>query len=117
VIDDVLDFTGKSTIMGKPALNDIRAGVVTCPVLFAAEEYPELVPMMARKFSNAGDVERANELVKSSKGLDRARQLAEDYVRQAIGNIDALGPCKSTHAEEARRALRQLCERVIQRNK
>lgn len=37
LVDDVLDFVGTSAILGKPALNDLRSGLATAPVLFAAQ--------------------------------------------------------------------------------
>ncbi len=40
LVDDILDFTGSSTILGKPALNDLASGIATAPVLFAAQEQP-----------------------------------------------------------------------------
>ena len=40
LIDDVLDYTGSSSILGKPALNDLASGIATAPALFAAQEQP-----------------------------------------------------------------------------
>ena len=117
VVDDVLDFTGKSSIMGKPALNDIRAGVITCPVLFAADEHPELLPLISRKFGHSGDVERAIELVRRSNGIERSRELAQTFVDRALACLDEFGPTGSEHAVEARKALQALCARVLHREK
>ena len=50
LVDDMLDYTGSSTVLGKPALNDLRSGLATAPVLYAAEKHPELRPMILRKF-------------------------------------------------------------------
>lgn len=36
--------------MGKPQLNDLRSGLATAPVLYAAEEHPELLPLIQRRF-------------------------------------------------------------------
>lgn len=55
-MDDVLDLTASASILGKPALNDLKSGLATAPVLFAAEEQPALKPLIARKFKNEGDV-------------------------------------------------------------
>jgi geranylgeranyl pyrophosphate synthase len=41
-VDDVLDFTGSTLQLGKPALNDLRSGLATAPVLYAAEEHPQV---------------------------------------------------------------------------
>lgn len=32
VVDDLLDLTGSSSVLGKPALNDMRSGLATAPV-------------------------------------------------------------------------------------
>eukprot|EP00887_Chlorella_sp_A99_P002303 scaffold10.g2303.t1 len=37
LVDDVMDFTSTAAEMGKPALNDLRSGLATAPVLFAAQ--------------------------------------------------------------------------------
>lgn len=39
-MDDILDYTGSSSILGKPALNDLASGIATAPALFAAQEQP-----------------------------------------------------------------------------
>ena len=31
-VDDILDFTGSSSLLGKPALNDLASGIATAPV-------------------------------------------------------------------------------------
>ena len=41
-VDDILDFTGNTLQLGKPALNDLRSGLATAPVIFAAEEHPQV---------------------------------------------------------------------------
>jgi hexaprenyl-diphosphate synthase len=54
----MLDYTAPSTILGKPTNADLALGLATAPVLFAWHDYPELGPMIKRKFENPGDVER-----------------------------------------------------------
>ena len=78
-VDDVMDFTSSSAVMGKPALNDLKSGLATAPVLYAAEEYPELSPLILRRFKNPGDVELAEKLVFQSRGLQRTRELAAEH--------------------------------------
>ena len=86
-IDDVLDFTSSSGQLGKPNLNDIKSGVVTAPVLYAAEQHPELLEMIQRKFKNDGDVSRANELVYDSDGIERTRSMAADHCKLAATTV------------------------------
>ena len=74
LVDDVLDFDGSSSTMGKAALADLNAGLATAPVLFAAERCPEeMDALIERKFREEGDVARALELVRRSDGIDCPR--------------------------------------------
>ena len=144
-IDDVLDFTSSSGELGKPNLNDIRSGVVTAPVLFAAEQHPELIEMIQRKFKGDGDVARANDLVLNSRGIDRTRNMADEHCKLAADTVGwlqlqcvvlsvayqrrhALRICgllqitrfsdpQSAHADVCRRALTQITNRVLTRSK
>ncbi|KAI9570145.1 hypothetical protein HD554DRAFT_2084070 [Boletus coccyginus] len=57
LVDDILDLLS-STTLGKPGSGtDLRLGLATSPVLYPAEEYPELEPLIAREFKHDGDVE------------------------------------------------------------
>ncbi len=38
IIDDILDFTGSTEALGKPAGSDLKSGNLTAPVLYALEE-------------------------------------------------------------------------------
>lgn len=87
LVDDVLDFTGSSLIMGKPTLSDLRNGLATAPVLFAAEEFPELVPLIERKFQAPGDVDQALELIGLSLGVEKTRTLATTHVEKAVEQV------------------------------
>ncbi|MQM07856.1 hypothetical protein Taro_040705 [Colocasia esculenta] len=57
LIDDVLDFTGTSTSLGKGSLSDIRHGIITAPILFAMEEFPQLQKVVDRGFDDPGNVD------------------------------------------------------------
>ena len=64
LVDDLLDFVASSEQLGKPAAADLKLGLATAPVLYATEKYPELEEMIARRFSQPGDVEKAFECVR-----------------------------------------------------
>ncbi|CAG9559677.1 unnamed protein product [Danaus chrysippus] len=83
LVDDLLDFVSSSHGMGKPTAADLRLGLATAPVLFACEKYPELNPMIMRRFQDAGDVEKAFELVHKSRGLEQTRFLARKHGLEA----------------------------------
>lgn len=84
LVDDMLDFVSSAETMGKPTAADLKLGLATAPVLFACEKYPELNPMIMRRFSEPGDVERAFELVHKSHGLEQTRFLAKKHCIEAI---------------------------------
>ena len=58
LVDDILDL---STAPSKPGSGaDPRLRLASGPVLCAAEEYPELEPLIARESKHDGDVERVS---------------------------------------------------------
>merc|ERR1711879_362400 len=64
IVDDCLDFTSDASTSGKPSQGaDMKLGLATAPVLFAAEDSPELKRIMRREFKNHGDVLRTLEIV------------------------------------------------------
>ena len=91
LVDDVLDFEGSVSSMGKPTLSDLKAGLATAPVMFSARVFPELEEMMDRKFKEEGDVERARELVFQSDGLEQTKHLARlhaEFAMEALLELD-----------------------------
>ncbi|KAI9310377.1 isoprenoid synthase domain-containing protein [Dichotomocladium elegans] len=107
LVDDMLDFTVSTADLGKPAGADLKLGLATAPVLFACEEFPELEPLIKRKFSNEGDVDKARLLVYQSDGLKKTLSLAEEHCDRAISLI------KRLPASDARSALIQLAEKLL----
>ncbi|MFH4973382.1 hypothetical protein AB6A40_000091 [Gnathostoma spinigerum] len=83
LIDDLLDFVSSSTELGKPTASDLRLGLATAPVLFAAQEHPELNRLISRRFSDEGDVNTAWEMVSNSNGIERTRSLARMHAHNA----------------------------------
>jgi geranylgeranyl pyrophosphate synthase len=50
IVDDILDFTGASASLGKPAQADMELGLATAPILFASEQIKEIRPLIERRF-------------------------------------------------------------------
>ena len=75
--DDILDFTAAENVLGKPALADMDLGLSTAPILYAAQEYKELRPLVMRRFKKDGDKQTALEyLYKSKTAMNKAKALA-----------------------------------------
>jgi geranylgeranyl pyrophosphate synthase len=110
--DDILDFTAHADILGKPALADMSLGLSTAPILYAAQEFPHLRPLIQRRFKERGDKQAALEaLYKSKVAMDKARGLALFHAQKAVNALLRLPQ------SEARDALLRLTYVVITRKK
>jgi len=109
LVDDVLDYESASSTLGKPGGADLSLGLATGPALYAWEEHPEMGTLIQRKFKEAGDVEKARDLVLRSSGVQRTRALAQEYADKAKEVLLDLPE------SEAKTALEVLAERVIGR--
>ncbi|KAE9597653.1 hypothetical protein Lal_00041583 [Lupinus albus] len=117
LIDDVLDFTGTSASLGKGSLSDIRHGIVTAPVLFAMEEFPQLRAIVDEGFENPKNIDLALEYLGKSRGIQRTRELAVKHANLAAEAIDSLPQNDDDEVKKSRRALIDLTHRVITRTK
>ncbi len=115
--DDVLDYVGDSSLLGKPTLGDLREGIATAPVLFAAEKFPELHSLIKRRFKEIGDVERAAKLVFESDGIEMASNLANEHRNLALDALEELPDIDCEFANTCRAALREITNRAVDRKK
>ncbi|XP_074319226.1 solanesyl diphosphate synthase 1, chloroplastic-like [Silene latifolia] len=90
IVDDILDFTQSSEQLGKPAGVDLEKGNLTAPVIYALEKEPSLRDIIDSEFSENGSLDEAISLVKSSGGIDRARELAVEKADRALKNLECL---------------------------
>lgn len=109
IVDDLLDFTGSSDALGKPAQADMWEGHATAPALFANDEFPEIGALVKRRFAEEGDVQAASEMIIKSDALQRTRDLAISHAQQAADSLGVLPP------SPARDALLRLCFDVLNR--
>ncbi|HSA06511.1 MAG TPA: polyprenyl synthetase family protein [Candidatus Gastranaerophilales bacterium] len=89
IMDDILNFTGDSKKLGKPAGNDLKHGIITAPVIFAVEEYDKTGDSTLKNLILAGlktekDFKKAVKLVIDSNGIQKAQVLAQDYSSKAV---------------------------------
>jgi len=109
VVDDILDFTGSTEGLGKPAGSDLKSGNLTAPVLYALEQKPYLEVLIEREFAQPDDLEQALTLVRDGGGIDRSWELATYHSRKAMEHLANLP------VSESRQALSQLADYVLRR--
>ncbi|MEM9274054.1 MAG: solanesyl diphosphate synthase [Cyanobacteria bacterium P01_F01_bin.143] len=109
IVDDILDFTGSTKVLGKPAGSDLASGNLTAPVLYAMEEKPYLEVLIEREFSEENDLEQALEIVRNGQGIVRAKELAKEHATQARKHLESITPSDSS------RALSELTDYVLSR--
>jgi octaprenyl-diphosphate synthase len=95
IIDDIFDFTGDPSDLGKPVGTDFRLGFATLPLLYAWEEGdPAVGARVAEWFRGgalaAGQWEIVRDFVRDSGGIERARQDALAFAYSARDRLAAL---------------------------
>jgi all-trans-nonaprenyl-diphosphate synthase len=109
IVDDILDFTGTTDALGKPACSDLKSGNLTAPVLFAMEEKPYLRVLIERELTEPGDLEEAIALINNSQGITRSRALAEEFAQKAVQRLTKLP------SSPAKQALIELTDYILRR--
>ncbi len=103
IADDILDCSGETIETGKIAGTDLRDGTPTLPLLLAARE-DELV----RAALAGGPVEGVLVRVAATGALERSREVALDYAREARESLNG-----GLHREE----LESLADAVVNRRR
>lgn len=79
IIDDTLDFSGDTEVMGKHRFMDIGSGCVTLPLIYSLRGYDS--EEVERMVSGAGDsAEHLLSLVEANGGIEYARERASGYL-------------------------------------
>lgn len=93
VIDDVLDYTGDATIMGKNLGDDLREGKATLPLIAAMQRGSDQERKTIQQAIEMGDVGQLNTviaIVKETGALDIARLAAQQEAKRAISAAQLL---------------------------
>lgn len=93
IVDDILDFTGQQTVIGKPIASDLRQGLVTLPALYYMEKNPEDPDLLAMLNGRRHAEERLNRLVSSirqSGSIQQAMDEARRFVKRGLAILQAL---------------------------
>jgi len=111
IIDDILDITGGEKF-GKPQGIDIREGKVTIPVIHAlkhSRHSGELEEIIGKSRKKAGDIKRAEEILRDAGSIEYALERAEWFSRKAESEL------KGIPEGRAKKALHMLASSVLRR--
>ena len=112
VVDDILDFVGKESELGKPVGSDLRQGTVTLPVIYYMQEHAEDRSIREVVEGGYSDEERlwaAVQAIRTSTVIERSYRAARSFAQAAR---DALDTFPDT---EYRRALLDLADYSVDR--
>ena len=87
VIDDVLDYAGDATVMGKNLGDDLREGKATLPLISAMQRGTAKERGLIKSAIEAGDVsllDQVIDIVKNTGALDISKQAAAAEARRAV---------------------------------
>lgn len=113
VIDDVLDYAGDASVMGKNLGDDLREGKATLPLIAAMQRGSAEERATIRQAIETGDVsmlEQVIAIVKTTGALDVARTAARQEALRAIAAAQRLP--QGLHTD----CLIQLASQLLERN-
>jgi geranylgeranyl pyrophosphate synthase len=112
IVDDILDFTGQQSAVGKPIGSDLLNGLVTLPALYYAEANPDNEDILSLPRGGWKDTERVQRLV-DNICQSEAIELSIDEARNAISR--ALKSLSDAPISPEREALENLAKFIVDR--
>lgn len=112
IVDDILDFSGDQTSVGKPIGSDLHNGLVTLPGIYYAESNPndpDILSLVNGGWTNHENMTRLVENIRASDSTQKAMQEAENYVDRAIACLENIQPCAEHDA------LKNLAKYIVDR--
>ena len=112
VIDDVLDYDGDASEMGKNLGDDLREGKATLPLIIAMQRGNPAEQQLIRQAIEAGQTERLHDIiaiVRQTGALQATREAAAAEAERAVRALGVLG--RNSYSE----ALLQLASQLLQR--
>lgn len=91
IVDDILDFTGEQTTIGKPVASDLRQGLITLPALNYIELYPddkEMASIMEGRFCSDDRMDRLVNAIRKSGAIELSISEARDYIDCSLETLE-----------------------------
>ena len=91
VVDDILDYTGEESTVGKPVGGDLRQGLITLPMLYYMESNPDDPAVQSILAGNCilseNEVQRLVSMVAKSDAILRSHKVAVNFASKAESYI------------------------------
>jgi geranylgeranyl pyrophosphate synthase len=113
IVDDILDFTGNQTEVGKPIGSDLLNGLVTLPAIYYAEEHPHDEDILSLPDGGWKDTDRVQRIVDNIR-RNAAIEKAMEEARRAVSR--ALSALEDAPAVPERDALENLAKFIVDRS-
>ncbi|HZK34857.1 MAG TPA: polyprenyl synthetase family protein [Bacillota bacterium] len=114
ITDDILDYSGDESDLGKPLLSDFQQGVYTLPVIYTYEndKYEDRIRnYMGRDDLEPEEIIKVGQLVEQGGGLDYARGMARTYIERCRDHL------KDLPDKEAKGPIGELLDELIGRKR
>ena len=118
IMDDILDYTAKEEVLGKPVASDLLEGKLTLPVIYLLksagkaerEKIKSIINGIRKGRKEKNDITYISGLLKKYGSLDKAYRKAETFVKKAEASLEGLPE------NEFKAALLKMAEFAIERN-
>jgi geranylgeranyl pyrophosphate synthase len=91
IVDDILDFTGEQSTVGKPIGSDLLNGLITLPAIYYAEEHPDDEDVLSLPNGGWKDTDRVQRIVdniRKNAAIEKALEEARQAIDRALAAID-----------------------------
>jgi geranylgeranyl pyrophosphate synthase len=112
IVDDILDFTGEQSAVGKPIGSDLLNGLGTLPAIYYAEQHPDDEDVLSLPAGGWKDTERVQRIVDNIR-KNAAIEQAMGEARQAVNR--ALRALEDAPISPERDALEDLARFIVDR--
>ena len=113
IVDDILDFTGEQSTVGKPVGSDLLNGLVTLPAIYYAEACPEdedVKSLADGGWGNQEHMQRLVELIRKTDAVKKAMEEAKGHAERALQILADFDPSPE------REGLENLVKYIVDRN-
>lgn len=103
IVDDILDFVGEQSAVGKPLGSDLLNGLVTLPAIYYAEANPndpDVQSLPNGGWTNNENMTRLVDNIRASDASKQAMREAEQHVERALACLNPLESCAERDALE-----------------